>query len=510
MDTLRRVATFAFGMVVVMGLVLAPTAVGQTLTARYDHESGNPLADDTGNGNTLTNGGTVTFGAPIAPGSFLLGSVAGNYPRNGTGYLDAPAGVYTANTDLTYTALVRKNSYESAGHQTILASSRFRFQYQNNPSGGSDGGRLILDTSVPTTGGGGPAGAFQTQQWYFVGLVYNDSTNGIQAYLQPDSPVFFGPHFTMTAGSNLGNMTNFRMGVDGVSGIGGADAYGGQIDGARFYQGTMSKAELRDVFRQYRPAAHGATEGLLAKYQHEGPDPLTDDTGHLATLSNGGGVTFGTPPQGELFRLGHTVGEYPRANNGYLNVPNGVYVPGDDFTFMAAVRKDSSDPTTHQTILASSEFRLQYNPGSATGDGTGQLYFQIDGQGAVTSGNGTFDTEEWYFVAMRYNATTGDVDLFLEADGDCVLGAPAMSASAGGSNLINMTNLRIGVDGVSGIGGTDPFGGHMDHIRFYDEFLSDEELARLLQYEYMTPEPGTMTLLALGGLGLLRRRRRRR
>jgi hypothetical protein len=48
------------------------------------------------------------------------------------------------------------------------------------------------------------------------------------------------------------------------------------------------------------------------------------------------------------------------------------------------------------------------------------------------------------------------------------------------------------------------FDGAIDDVRIYDRALSGTEVADL----YALPEPATLALLALGGLAMLRRRRR--
>ena len=171
------------------------------------------------------------------------------------------------------------------------------------------------------------------------------------------------------------------------------------------------------------------------------------------------------------------------------------------------MRKSDDETGGHQTILASDRFRFQFRDTGGDSNGAGTLRLDVAGDGTGESGDDTFLTDQWYFVAMRYNALTGDLDAFLD-DGSGGLAPPAFSMT--GIDLDDMVNFRVGADGLSGIGGIDPFGGWIDSIQFYDRFLSDGELQQV--YQSYVPEPATIVLLLLGmgALPLLRRWRRRR
>ncbi len=479
----------------------SPGPIGQVV--RYEHEDpGNRLADSSGNGLDATSGGSVAFTAPVDPGPFDLGTTSGDYPRNGSGYLDLPE-VHTPGDSFTFAAMVRKEG-TGDGHQTILGTDRFRFQYRETADD-TVGGRLRLDLN-PTAGGGTtetPGDTFLSDQWHFVALAYDAATGQLQAWLQDGSPVFLGPEYSATTGNvpYFDDISRFRVGGDGLSGVPGAgfDSFGGQIDGIRYFDTLLSKRELRDVFRQYHPVP-GGTVGLVAQYAHEGPDPLTDDTGHGVDAINRGEVAFVAPPPGGLFGpgLGSVVGEYPRSDNGSLDFPE-FYTEGDDFTFTAFVRKDDDESGGHQTILGSNRFRFQYQDTGTTDDGAGQLRLDVNGAGASggnTSGDGTFLTDQWYFVALRYNATTHELDAFLE-DGSGGLGGPLISDIVNGdAGLDDMMQFRVGADGLSGMGLFDPFGGWIDSVRFYDRFLSDAELGDILVGSI--PEPSSLALFLIG------------
>ena len=454
------------------------------LQAEYTHEQANPLTDTSGNGNDATNGGGVSFAAPTAPGTFQLGSVAGDYPRSGSGYLDVPNTIHVPGDDFTFLGMVRKNSDESGGHQTILSTNRFRYQFRN--TGGTDGaGTLRLDVNDAGASGPGESGdgTWLTEEWYFTALTYDAASQQLRAYLQDGSPVFLSAAFTRTAnGAGLNDLTSFRLGGDGLSGIGGFDTFGGQIDETRFYDRALSQAELRSVFRVYAGLPSGPF-GKVAQYSHESGNPLADDTGHGLDATNGGGVSFVAPASPSGYDVGAVVGDYPRASNGYLNVP-GLHTTGDDFTFVALVRKDADETGGHQTVLGTDRFRFQFQNTGATDDGAGQLRLDVNSPGlpgASTSGTGTFGTEEWYFVAMTYDASTQQISAYLQPDSPVFLSTSFAPTANGADGIGDMSRFRIGGDGLSGIGGFDAFGGQIDGVRFYDQTFDKRGLREIFR-----------------------------
>ncbi len=244
------------------------------LIASYGHENdADRMQDDSGNGNTLTNNGGVTFvAAPSQVGEqFDLGDTVGQYRKNGgDDYLAVPDSVYTAGDDFSFAALIYKEDTTSlnTGHQTILASNRFRLQWRINrdtEAGTYDVGsqQLALGTrdiygvtdpleeNTPMNGpaADSPSGTFMAGQWYFVALRYDQSENQLQAFIQSPSTTWDPTSITLTPTFAIDDFTNFRLGTDGVSNIGSGDGFDGYIDGARFYNTALSDAEFGDVLQ---------------------------------------------------------------------------------------------------------------------------------------------------------------------------------------------------------------------------------------------------------------------
>ncbi|MCA9247923.1 MAG: PEP-CTERM sorting domain-containing protein [Planctomycetales bacterium] len=537
-------------------------AIVDTLDGYWDFDTiGNELLDKSGNGNNLTNGGGVTFGSHTASANGwtpdqLGGGQAANFTGAGSNYLAMPNGTYTGGDFTFITAHLRPAA--GSGFNTLFASSRFRYQTVGDPTPSLSGGINAPGGSF----GGTPA---VEDEWHLTALTYDSSTGALSSYIVTNSGVFPGsPQATGSANGGptyISDSTNFRIGGDGTSAIGGFDGWEGQLDFVAFDNSILSGVQLQQLMSDFNLGitTPEPTTGLMvlmgvmglamrrrrvvgslslvcvaslaftssasagywtynfadqadAFWDFEGGSPLVSKSPGAVTLTNGGAVTFSsTIASGNGWTpdaLGGTSANFDRNDgNSYLNIPNGTYTGGDFTLIMAGRRPDAQGNWT--TLFSNSRFQLvqvQNEPdpylwGRAVGDGN------LGG----SAGSTQMTEDDWHFFAWTYDSTGNSLNVY-EVTNSGTLGAAIITESPAVS-LTDATNLRIGRDGVSSppLGGADGWDGQLDFIVFDNTLLNAVQLQGALDdflFGVQTPEPTTGLMVLFGIAGLATRRRR--
>lgn len=111
------------------------------------------------------------------------------------------------------------------------------------------------------------------------------------------------------------------------------------------------------------------------------------------------------------------------------------------------------------------------------------------------------NNQEWFFISITYDASTGLVNFYAGGEGGTLSTASASNVGVAGVNtlLTNATLLGVGNVGYQHARRLD---GYLSDVRFYDEALSAEEIGNL----YAIPEPGTAMILGAGVLIVCLRR----
>jgi hypothetical protein len=384
-----------------------------------------------------------------------------------------------------------------------------------NPAGGAaaiNGMRFLVNTgsgvqsvipSVPVT--------FNDGQYHHLAATYDNGQ--VRTYL--DGVVIA----TGTAGSGFVNLIrNLQLGEDAAGGSGVGEQFIGRMDDVLVLPSrALSDGEVRTLATFGADAfLAGATANpskIGIYYDAEGPlavmrtgDKLVLDGAQNAVIHNN--VTVNTDPANARFGDGSF--EFAAASGSNWNtieLPGSTQL-GDAFTLAAFV-----DPA------ASGVARLLGNYDGSGPILAGELLTDFDPSGTDVYRKGfraiihqtsitpppdkpiSFDDGQFHHLAITYD--DGQVMLYLDGS--------EVASGIAGSGPVNLTsNLLFGEDW----GGTvnEQFRGFADEILLVRRALSPQEIALLAQVPYasLVPEPSTLVLLGLGGLGLLLVRRKRK
>lgn len=227
-------------------------------------------------------------------------------------------------------------------------------------------------------------------------------------------------------------------------------------------------------------------EGLIAWYPFDGGAEDASGNGHHGSVS---GATLAPD------RFGSSDSAYRFDGDDYISVPDDA-----DFTLGAGPF----------TIAAWANFNAYgadggyYLMGHSDGPGdTNKWIFWLGnnnisfiatkpGSDWIGLGNYDFELEPWYQVAIRRTGNT--LEAFVNGSS---IGTAAITSAIPDPSA----PFRIGTAEFDRP--NRPFRGLIDDVRLYDRALSDDEIRELV------PEPATLSLLVLGSIILINRKRRK-
>lgn len=160
---------------------------------------------------------------------------------------------------------------------------------------------------------------------------------------------------------------------------------------------------------------------------------------------------------------------------------------------------------TGSTVIGTAGFG-----GISLGLNIGGVYNELDVRFDGLAGRPTvasFADGSVHHMVATYDSVTGLKSIFIDGEliGQVFVGAGQLIASGGGANAF------IGSNG----GGSEPWTGLIDEFAIYRSALTADEIRYhfeatrrgLTFFDTIVPEPTTLSLLALGGIAIMRRRR---
>lgn len=196
--------------------------------ARYELEEGFGLsaADSSGNGN----GGALSSAGLWNTAGYLGGGLSGN-----GGYVQIPTPAVAGWGGLTVMAWVKPTV--AANYQSMWSSSQYQFIANGT------GGTVSFYPRVANGGGCAPTtpAAYALNAWHHVAFVVDPALGQNQVWVN-------GALAASCAGAGTPVNTNFRLMADGLTGIGGLDAFGGKLDEVSIATVALTAAQIQSNY----------------------------------------------------------------------------------------------------------------------------------------------------------------------------------------------------------------------------------------------------------------------
>jgi hypothetical protein len=232
---------------------------------------------------------------------------------------------------------------------------------------------------------------------------------------------------------------------------------------------------------------------------------LNDSSGNVALDSsvNGRNGAVGGTPDWVAGRVGGAL-DFDGSTDYIYVVGNGTNISGTMSVALWAKPRNLPYTSGYRNFMASDSWVVG-PPASVHAHlrrTTSLVNFDTDcttpANGGDVSSTTVLVSNQWYHIAWTYDAAIGEAKMYING----VL--EATSTVAGSDVVLASPGMTIGARVATVTPTYDRyFNGIMDEIRIYNHVLSANEVAALA-----VPEPITLTILGLGGLTLLRIRRK--
>lgn len=238
-------------------------------------------------------------------------------------------------------------------------------------------------------------------------------------------------------------------------------------------------------------ACASASAGLIGYYEFEGNALDSSGNGNHGVLSATAPTITASGFEGSAYQFGAA------GANTFITVPIDIN-PGvlPQVTFGGWFNADVADAVIRGLISHDDgAFDRTLTIDTRNGDGVANWQMFAGGSNWFGGVGGDVVAGSWTFVAASYDAS-GSSCLFVDGLFGCTTALPGSSSE---------TTTTIGRNPNFDF----PFMGRADNIFFFDEALTEEELAFIFEFGITVAEPATFGLFGLGmlAMGMARRRR---
>lgn len=412
--------------------------------------SGGEIADNSGNGYSVSIGSNATTGEPGIIGQSCLFDDSTDCLRstenkqNVTG-LSVSTWIKPEGISVSYPGVV--TALPQSGSNDF--SDGFTMQlYSSNNALDVESRDLMNPSHAPNNSATTFGDDLSFDEWIHWVWIYNESNGDHKFFVDGEEAISF-------SGNSSQSIDMYRLSI-GERYYSGSyrQPFDGNIDDVRIYNRTLSQDEIRQLYEMKYEQRPTAVDSLSAWYPFDAAGAIDQSgNGNDGTVN---GATFQSNARGNK-------GAY--YFDGSDHIQTGFDKDKNSFSYMAWAKPNNvsgrNDIIDSIESSSSNWARIDVrNSEAGFVNDVNSSKTRIDSSGNIIS------TGKWYHICGVRDGSTGDMTLYVNAD-------QKNSGSNDSSVIPHTNNERIG---ESALGSGENFNGEISDVRIYDKALSQKEI----------------------------------